>query len=52
MHAHQLRPSTRTDHDAIAEVWHGSASLEGVGPPTMPTLNELRARVDLEFAAG
>ena len=50
--AHELRPSTESDYDAIAEVWHSSASLPGVGPPTMPTLGELRKWVDLEFAAG
>ncbi|NLS02154.1 GNAT family N-acetyltransferase [Rhizobium sp. P32RR-XVIII] len=49
---YQLRPSVETDYDAIAEVWHGSASLPDVGPPVMPTLNELRERVDLAFAAG
>lgn len=49
---YRLRPSTNTDHDAIAEVWHSSASLSGVGPPFMPTIGELRQRIDLEFAAG
>ncbi|MEI5681408.1 MULTISPECIES: GNAT family N-acetyltransferase [unclassified Mesorhizobium] len=49
---YELRPAAKADHDAIADIWHSSASLEGVGPPTMPTLNELRARVDPEFAAG
>jgi ribosomal protein S18 acetylase RimI-like enzyme len=49
---YELRASIESDHDAIAEVWHSSASLPGVGPPSMPTLGELRERVDLEFAAG
>ncbi|MBW9116476.1 GNAT family N-acetyltransferase [Rhizobium cauense] len=48
----KLRPSVEDDYDAIAEIWHSSASLPGVGPPIMPTENELRERVDLEFAAG
>lgn len=48
----KLRPSIQADYDAIAEIWHSSASLPGVGPPIMPTENELRERVELEFAAG
>jgi ribosomal protein S18 acetylase RimI-like enzyme len=48
----KLRPSMAADHDAIAEVWHDGASLPGVGPAVMPTLSELRHRVDLELAAG
>ena len=52
-HKHyELRPSVEADRDAIAEIWHGSASLPGVGPPVMPSQGELRNRVDLEFAAG
>jgi ribosomal protein S18 acetylase RimI-like enzyme len=47
-----LRPSNNADYDAIAEVWHSSASMPGVGPPVMPSLSELRERIDLEFAAG
>lgn len=50
--AYKLRPSIEADRDAIAEVWHSSASLPGVGPPAMPTLDELRERVDVEFTAG
>jgi putative acetyltransferase len=52
MQACQLRPATEADRDAIAEIWHTSASLPGVGPPIMPTAGELRERVDHEFAAG
>ncbi|WP_080761241.1 GNAT family N-acetyltransferase [Rhizobium rhizogenes] len=48
----RLRPSITADYDAIAEVWHSSASLSGVGPLVMPTKAELRERVELEFAAG
>lgn len=48
----ELRPSIETDHDAIAKVWHSSASLPDVGPAVMPTEGELRRRVDLELAAG
>ena len=52
MPAFDLRPSIKADNDAIAEIWHDSASLPGVGPPVMPTNHELRKRLDLEFAAG
>lgn len=48
----ELRPSTHADYDAIARVWHTSASLPGVGPALMPTEAELRRRLDVEFAAG
>jgi GNAT superfamily N-acetyltransferase len=48
----ELRPSNEADHSTIAEIWHSSASLPGVGPPVMPTLGDLRERVDREFAAG
>ena len=48
----ELRPSVAADHDTIAEVWHSSASMPGVGPPIMPSLSELRQRIDLEFEAG
>lgn len=49
---YRLRPATSDDHDAIAEIWHSSASLPGVGPPVMPTLGELRRRVNEEITAG
>jgi putative acetyltransferase len=50
--AYKLRPSLEADRDAIAEIWHSSASLPTVGPAMMPTFVQLRARVDLEFAGG
>ncbi len=49
---YKLRPATSDDHDGIVEIWHSSASLPGVGPPVMPTLEELRRRVNEEIAAG
>jgi ribosomal protein S18 acetylase RimI-like enzyme len=48
----ELRTARSTDLDAVALVWHESGSLPGVGPPVMPTLQELRERVDAELAAG
>jgi putative acetyltransferase len=50
--APELRPSNEADRDAIASVWHSSASLPGVGPSVMPTEAELRHRVDVELAVG
>lgn len=50
--AYQLRPAIEADHDAIAEIWHSSASLPGVGPLIMPAEAELRERVTAEFAGG
>lgn len=47
-----LRPATPADHDAVAAIWHSSASLPGVGPVQMPTLEKLRARVDVEIDTG
>jgi ribosomal protein S18 acetylase RimI-like enzyme len=47
-----LRPATNVDYVSIAEVWYASASLPGVGPPEMPTQEELRQRVDAEMASG
>lgn len=47
-----LRPSHQADNDAIAQIWHSSASLPGVGPAVMPTEPELRQRVDIELAEG
>ena len=49
---YELRPATMADHDAIAHVWHGSASLPGAGPAVMPTEAEMRKRIDREVAAG
>ena len=47
-----LRPAREADHDAVAAIWHAGASLPGVGPAAMPTLTELRKRIDHEIAAG
>lgn len=47
-----LRPATPDDYDAIAAIWHLSASLPGVGPAQLPSLERLRARLDVEVAEG
>lgn len=49
---YELRAADEADHDAIAEVWHASGSLPGVGPAVMPAKAELRQRVDAERFAG
>ena len=48
----RLRPATPCDFDAIAGIWHAGASLPDVGPPVMPSREELRQRVDVEIATG
>jgi len=48
----ELRPATPADYDAIAAIWHLSAGLPGVGPAKLPSLERLRARVDVEIAEG
>jgi ribosomal protein S18 acetylase RimI-like enzyme len=52
MNAPTLRRATEADHDAIAELWHASASLPGVGPLVMPSVADMRADVDAASAAG
>lgn len=47
-----LRCAVSGDFDAIADIWHASASLPGVGPPNMPSVADLRRRIDDEIAAG
>jgi len=47
--AFELRPVRDADHDAVAAIWHSSASLPGVGPVAMPTLPQLRERVGHEI---
>lgn len=49
-HSVAIRIAAPPDFDEVAAIWHSSASLAGVGPPQMPTLNELRSRVDVEAA--
>jgi GNAT superfamily N-acetyltransferase len=49
---YHLRPAKDEDLKRIAEIWHTSASLPDVGPPTMPSYSDLRLRVDQEIEAG
>lgn len=48
----ELRAARETDYEAIAAIWHSSASLPDVGPAVMPSVAALRERLDVEFAAG
>lgn len=48
----EFRDARAEDLDAVARLWHRSASLPDVGPPNMPSLSDLRARVDQELEAG
>lgn len=47
-----VRLAADTDLDGVAQVWHASASLPGVAPPVIPTLEQLRHRVDEELVSG
>lgn len=46
-----IRPATPGDYDAIARVWFESAHRMDGAPHEMPTLRQLRERVDDEVAA-
>ncbi|WP_158442334.1 GNAT family N-acetyltransferase [Paracoccus aminophilus] len=46
-----LRPALPEDAATIAEIWHISASLPGVGAPIMPSRETLNARVAAELPA-
>jgi ribosomal protein S18 acetylase RimI-like enzyme len=48
----ELRGALTTELDTVAELWRSSASLPGVFPAVMPTLQKLRARLDKELASG
>jgi hypothetical protein len=48
----EYRRATEEDFNAIAHVWYESArSVEGA-PLEMPSLNDLRSRIDLEIVSG
>lgn len=47
-----IRSARESDFDGVAAVWHASASQQGVGPPKMPTLDDLRRRIDAEISQG
>lgn len=48
----ELQPAALSDYDEIADVWHASASLPGVGPVPMVPRETLRARIEPEVADG
>jgi GNAT superfamily N-acetyltransferase len=48
----KLRRSLATDLDTLAIIWFESASLPGVGPEHIPSVPELRERMDREIEAG
>ena len=47
-----MRTANEDDFDLLAELWHESASLPGVGPAIMPPLPDLRERMTREVANG
>ena len=44
----KIRDAQPSDWGAVADLWHDSASQPGVGPPDMPTKDDLRKRVEVE----
>lgn len=47
-----MRSADEGDFDVLAELWHESASLPGVGPAIIPPLPDLRKRMSREVADG
>ncbi|MEY8831494.1 N-acetyltransferase family protein [Sedimentitalea sp. XS_ASV28] len=48
----EINPASPSDYDEIADVWHASASLPGVGPVPMFSRETLRNRIEPEVANG
>jgi len=48
----QWRMAGKADLDAVAYVWHESARDADGAAPEIPTLDQLRSRIDLELASG
>lgn len=48
----EIQPANSSDYDEIADVWHISASLPGVGPVPMVPRETLRSRIEPEVANG
>ena len=51
MTSYRLRKANDGDRARIAEIWHSSAGLPDVGPPRMPSYDDLRTWVDDEVMA-
>jgi GNAT superfamily N-acetyltransferase len=47
-----VRRADTGDLDEVAAVWHASASRMDAAPDAMPSLQDLRDRIDAELAAG
>ncbi|MEM8697790.1 MAG: GNAT family N-acetyltransferase [Pseudomonadota bacterium] len=48
----EIQSANPSDYDEIADVWHTSASLPGVGPDPLVSRAALRARIEPEVANG
>lgn len=48
----EIRQAEEDDLDEVARVWHESASQMDSAAFPMPTISDLRARIDRELAAG
>ena len=47
-----IRSAATADLDEVARVWHASASQMDAAASPIPSVNELRSRVDVELASG
>lgn len=47
-----IRPARVDELDDVALVWHASASAADDAPPRMSSVEDLRARIDVELADG
>ena len=48
----RIRPAAAGDLDAVAALWHASASLPGVGPATLPPVAAMRERLERQQERG
>ena len=46
----EIRAALDSDLDRVAQVWHAAAAAADDAPPDMPSIAELRERVDVELA--
>jgi putative acetyltransferase len=47
----EIRAAQAHDLDRVAEIWRASALAAADAPPAMPSVDELRARIDIELSA-
>jgi len=45
----EIRAGQPDDLDGVAQFWHAAASAADDAPPEMPSVDDLRARIDVEL---